>query len=105
MYCWGKTINGELGLGGIEEKNIYTPREVTFTKATEVEQSNNFYKLPDCVSRLILCIYNLKLFLAVACGGNFTILLTQDGKIYSCGNNDFGQLGRVTGIKMKLGIN
>ena len=30
---------------------------------------------------------------SVACGENFTILLTEEGKIYSCGANNHGQLG------------
>lgn len=39
MYCWGNTVHGELGLGGIEDENILIPREVDFQKATEIEQS------------------------------------------------------------------
>lgn len=39
MYCWGSTVYGELGLGGIEDENILTPRELDFQKATDVEQS------------------------------------------------------------------
>ncbi|XP_078046235.1 HECT and RLD domain containing E3 ubiquitin ligase 4 isoform X1 [Augochlora pura] len=71
MFCWGSTIYGELGLGGIEEENILTPREVDFTKAAEVVQ--------------------------IACGENFTVVVTQDGRLYSCGNNDYGQLGHRKG--------
>ncbi|XP_008552683.1 probable E3 ubiquitin-protein ligase HERC4 isoform X2 [Microplitis demolitor] len=68
MFCWGSTVHGELGLGGIEEEIINVPREVTdFKKATEVKD--------------------------IACGNNYTIVITHDGKIYSCGNNDSGQLG------------
>lgn len=26
MYAWGSTIHGELGLGGIEDEHILTPR-------------------------------------------------------------------------------
>ncbi|XP_058798265.1 probable E3 ubiquitin-protein ligase HERC4 [Phymastichus coffea] len=67
MYCWGNTKHGELGLGGIEDENILLPREVDFQKATEIEQ--------------------------IACGANHTVLITEDGQVFSCGNNDCGQLG------------
>lgn len=30
-----------------------------------------------------------------ACGSKHTLLLTKDGKIYSCGNNDHGQIGHI----------
>lgn len=29
----------------------------------------------------------------VACGPNHTLLLNNSGQLYSCGSNDFGQLG------------
>ncbi|XP_011505541.1 PREDICTED: probable E3 ubiquitin-protein ligase HERC4 [Ceratosolen solmsi marchali] len=67
MYCWGSTVHGELGLGGIEDENILLPRELDFQKALQVKQ--------------------------IACGENHTIIITEDGQIYSCGNNDSGQLG------------
>ncbi|XP_011152046.1 probable E3 ubiquitin-protein ligase HERC4 isoform X1 [Harpegnathos saltator] len=73
MFCWGSTIHGELGLGGIEDENIFTPREVNFEKANEIEQ--------------------------IACGDNYTIAVTKEGQVYSCGNNDHGQLGQEKGRK------
>ena len=36
MFCWGSTANGELGLGGIEEQHLITPREVNFLNANNV---------------------------------------------------------------------
>ncbi|XP_076173074.1 HECT and RLD domain containing E3 ubiquitin ligase 4 isoform X2 [Ptiloglossa arizonensis] len=69
MFCWGSTIHGELGLGDIEDERILTPRMVDFKKAAEIEQ--------------------------IACGENYTIVITQDGQIYSCGNIDYGQLGHT----------
>lgn len=39
MFCWGSTIHGELGLGGIEDENIFMPREVDFAEANNIEQS------------------------------------------------------------------
>ncbi|XP_024882774.1 probable E3 ubiquitin-protein ligase HERC4 isoform X1 [Temnothorax curvispinosus] len=67
MFCWGSTIHGELGLGGIEDENIFMPREVDFTEAKNVVQ--------------------------IACGENYSVAITKDGQVYSCGNNDYGQLG------------
>lgn len=67
MFAWGNTTNGELGLGGIEDEQILTPRQLEWFGADDVTE--------------------------IACGDNHTLLLTKDGKVYSCGNNDYGQLG------------
>uniref|UniRef100_A0A6B2EBR4 Putative hect e3 ubiquitin ligase n=1 Tax=Phlebotomus kandelakii TaxID=1109342 RepID=A0A6B2EBR4_9DIPT len=66
-YGWGSTVNGELGVGGIEEDIILTPREIHWVGGAELEQA--------------------------ACGTSHTLLLTSQGKVYSCGSNDYGQLG------------
>ncbi|KAI5950214.1 ATS1 [Candida theae] len=34
----------------------------------------------------------------VACGGNHTLILLENGVVYSCGDNEFGQTGRPDGI-------
>ncbi|XP_032669055.1 probable E3 ubiquitin-protein ligase HERC4 isoform X2 [Odontomachus brunneus] len=73
MFGWGSTTHGQLGLGGIEEEVISTPREVNFEKANEIGQ--------------------------IACGDNYTIIVTKEGQAYSCGNNDCGQLGQEKGRK------
>lgn len=67
MYAWGSTVHGELGLGGIEEEHILTPRALEWFGANNVKQA--------------------------ACGDTHSLLLTAEGKVYSCGNNDYGQLG------------
>lgn len=36
---------------------------------------------------------------AVSAGNNHTIILTSDGKIYTCGSNEYGQLGYQINIK------
>jgi len=66
MYCWGNTANGELGLGGIEEQYITFPTPLKFN-ANAVKQ--------------------------IACGKSHTLILTKEGQVYSCGSNDYGQLG------------
>lgn len=40
----------------------------------------------------------------MACGKNHTLAITEDGKLYACGSNDFGQLGH-NGPRTKLRIN
>lgn len=32
-------------------------------------------------------------FISVACGSSHTLVVLQSGEVYSCGNNDHGQLG------------
>ncbi|KAL3278333.1 hypothetical protein HHI36_013664 [Cryptolaemus montrouzieri] len=67
MFVWGSTIHGELGLGGIEDEHIFTPRALDWFGADSI--------------------------VSTALGDHHTLLLSEDGKIYSCGNNDYGQLG------------
>uniref|UniRef100_A0A0P5J2E5 E3 ubiquitin-protein ligase HERC3 n=1 Tax=Daphnia magna TaxID=35525 RepID=A0A0P5J2E5_9CRUS len=67
MYCWGSMKHGELGLGGLEEEIITQPRISPFALADKIVQ--------------------------VGCGDNHTVLVMEDGKLYSFGSNDFGQLG------------
>ncbi|KAK5650940.1 hypothetical protein RI129_001969 [Pyrocoelia pectoralis] len=67
MYAWGSTVHGELGLGGIEDEHILAPRALEWFGANNVKQA--------------------------ACGNTHSLLLTAEGKVYSCGNNDYGQLG------------
>ncbi|XP_018331399.1 probable E3 ubiquitin-protein ligase HERC4 [Agrilus planipennis] len=67
MFAWGSTIHGELGLGGIEQEIVLTPTQVDWPLADQIVE--------------------------VACGDNHTLILTNEGKVYSCGSNDYGQLG------------
>lgn len=67
MFGWGSTVHGELGLGGIEDEHILSPRSLDWFGAKDVVEA--------------------------ACGANHSLLLTKSGQVYSCGSNDFGQLG------------
>eukprot|EP00092_Neocalanus_flemingeri_P033110 GFUD01036005.1.p1 GENE.GFUD01036005.1~~GFUD01036005.1.p1 ORF type:complete len:1046 (+),score=311.60 GFUD01036005.1:157-3294(+) len=71
MFSWGGASNGELGLGGLEDAHIATPSRVPFTPTAKV--------------------------VLVAPGGRHSLMLTDKGELYSCGSNDFGQLGRDGG--------
>lgn len=40
LYAWGNTVDGELGLGGIEEDHILSPRQVTFHDSDNIKFGN-----------------------------------------------------------------
>ncbi|XP_069928815.1 secretion-regulating guanine nucleotide exchange factor isoform X5 [Oryctolagus cuniculus] len=65
LFVCGLNKDGQLGLGHTEDVLYFTP----------------------CKSLLGCPIQQ------VACGWDFTILLTENGQVLSCGSNSFGQLG------------
>jgi len=67
VYSCGNNVSGQLGIGST------TPSQPT----------------PQPISTL-----NPFTISAIACGFSHTVFLTNDGKVYSCGNNGGGQLGR-----------
>lgn len=74
LYTWGWNTNGELGLIG-SEKVIAVPTIVDFYNENEERVEENV-NVTD-----------------VACGNNFTICQTDDGQLWGCGSNKYGQLG------------
>ncbi|EDO34592.1 predicted protein [Nematostella vectensis] len=69
MFCWGKCSEGQLGVGETEQEFISTPRLLE-----NLEFSSNVRE--------------------VSCGWNHTAFLCKDGTVYTCGSNEFGQLGQ-----------
>uniref|UniRef100_UPI00358F5350 secretion-regulating guanine nucleotide exchange factor isoform X2 n=1 Tax=Myxine glutinosa TaxID=7769 RepID=UPI00358F5350 len=71
LYVCGQNSHGQLGLGHLEDV-------ANFTRCPA---------LPGCsVAK-------------VACGWEFTLILTVDGQLFSCGSDSHGQLGLGTGSK------
>lgn len=66
IYSWGTGGSGELGT--MDRSDVLTPSAVTIVP------------------------YNSRV-VDVALGANFSCVLTSDGKVYSFGNGDWGQLG------------
>ena len=64
-YVWGRNCQGQLGLGYYNEYNSI--------------QENKFLKYKNVVD--------------VAAGLNFTVVLTDKGQVFGCGDNGFSQLG------------
>ncbi|KAI8521409.1 putative E3 ubiquitin-protein ligase herc4 [Branchiostoma belcheri] len=73
LFCWGAARNGELGLGGIEEDVILAPKEQPFAVTKTLRE--------------------------VSCGRQHTVFVLAEGTVYTCGSNDYGQLGQDKGHK------
>ncbi|RVE76160.1 hypothetical protein OJAV_G00005540 [Oryzias javanicus] len=66
MLCWGNARDGQLGIG-LEKNPVFEPR---------------------------MChVFSGRGLREVACGGQHTLFLLQDGSVYTCGSNSCGQLG------------
>lgn len=89
MLSWGSALEGQLGLGGIEETFISAPRQVWRLRA-------DFFKLLSKLSTF--CRFSkyvgLSVVKEVGCGLRHTVLLLEDGKVLSCGSNEKGQLAQ-----------
>jgi len=68
MFGWGAHTEGQLGLGGIDSPTEQ-PLALTFFNNTS------------------------KQLVAAACGFNHSLFLLDDGSVYTCGSNEYGQLG------------
>ncbi|XP_031558665.1 probable E3 ubiquitin-protein ligase HERC4 isoform X2 [Actinia tenebrosa] len=69
MFCWGKNNDDQLGLGETEEEIVTRPRSV---------------------GEASFSLENIKW---LSCGWRHTAFLTKNNAVYTCGNNDYGQLG------------
>lgn len=69
IYSWGKATSGQLALGETDDELVDTPKLVPFYDGFTM-------KVVD-----------------IACGAEHSVFLTNDGMVYTCGSNDFGQLG------------
>ncbi|KAF3852524.1 hypothetical protein F7725_005879 [Dissostichus mawsoni] len=67
MLCWGNAKEGQLGIG-LERNLLFEPRYCQ--------------------------VFNGRGLKDVACGGQHSIFLLQDGSVYTCGSNSCGQLGQ-----------
>jgi E3 ubiquitin-protein ligase HERC4 len=70
LFGWGSCLDGQLGLGGIEEDKVVAARLLNGLDGDERRVA------------------------AATCGLAHSLLLLQDGTVFSCGSDEFGQLGR-----------
>jgi Regulator of chromosome condensation (RCC1) repeat len=95
VYCWGSSSHGELGLGGIDEENV---REIINRRAYR-KYSSIFLPFTQITTPQAMAWLNAAELEQAACGPTHTLLLTNTGKVYSCGSNDYGQLGQENARK------
>jgi len=117
LYAWGSNDSGQLGNGTTTAAN--TPQhiivgtnvaKIACGAAHSVAMSpngklcawgdNDYGQLgngttDDSDRAKPVTVANV-VFADIACGDNFTVALTNDGKIYAWGDNTFGQLGNGT---------
>ncbi|XP_037076922.1 uncharacterized protein LOC119098099, partial [Pollicipes pollicipes] len=67
LYAQGRNLDGQLGVGGRQEAARLSEVSVPGGRAA----------------------------VAVACGADFSLVLTEDGVVLGCGSNSYGQLGRL----------
>ncbi|EFN89544.1 RCC1 domain-containing protein 1 [Harpegnathos saltator] len=75
LYTWGWNTSGELGTESKDTKVHAVPTLIDL-KSNEGEDTE----------------VNVK---SVECGNSFTICLSDDGSFWGCGNNKYGQLGKL----------
>ncbi|XP_020773412.1 probable E3 ubiquitin-protein ligase HERC3 [Boleophthalmus pectinirostris] len=66
MLCWGNARDGQLG-NGVEKNPVYEPKSCSVFSGRGLKE--------------------------IACGGEHSVFLLQDGSVYTCGSNSCGQLG------------
>ncbi|XP_043265711.1 RCC1 domain-containing protein 1 [Colletes gigas] len=74
LYTWGWNTNGELGLPTKDCKVVAVPTVVDFTNVQNE-------KIETLVKK-------------VECGNTFTVCILDDGTLWGCGSNKYGQLGQ-----------
>ncbi|CAH2075374.1 unnamed protein product, partial [Iphiclides podalirius] len=78
VYTWGLNFDGQLGSG--DRKQVVVPTEVRIRPESQAENHKATSKATDG-EETSSCSKAL-----VACGGDFTIYIDDDGKIYATGN-------------------
>lgn len=67
VFGWGRSHDGQLSIGASEEDSILSPREISHLRELDIKE--------------------------ISCGEKHTLVVTRGGELYSCGSNEYGELG------------
>lgn len=82
VYTWGRNLDGQLGNGS--RKEVHTPTAISINIVmTSMESSS------DDRSGLSTSIKH------ISCGGDFSLAMDENGKVWAWGTNAQGQLGKL----------
>jgi alpha-tubulin suppressor-like RCC1 family protein len=89
LYACGSNNYGQLGLGDRNARNTFTKVDIpTMRREQSSHPTTSCNKVGSKIQRI--CDSNV---LSVTCGARHTIIITKNNELYSCGDNDYGQLG------------
>ncbi|XP_070249068.1 probable E3 ubiquitin-protein ligase HERC6 isoform X2 [Myotis yumanensis] len=98
VFAWGAGSEGQLGIGEFKEI-IFTPKKIKALDGIKIIQVScgdyHSLALSEVQSYKPLSVGRLKSLdvIYISCGCEHTAVLTQNGKVFTFGDNCFGQLG------------
>ncbi|CAG4941961.1 unnamed protein product [Parnassius apollo] len=84
VYTWGLNFDGQLGSG--DRKQVVIPTEVRIRPESQADNAKANPRTPESED------FNVCTKALVACGGDFTIYIDDDGRIYATGNMNLHQV-------------
>ncbi|EAR94877.2 chromosome condensation regulator RCC1 repeat protein (macronuclear) [Tetrahymena thermophila SB210] len=127
LFSWGRNNEGQLGLGNLQAQCLYSPQQIQFDKKIVnvfsgwnhsffITKQNELYSFGSglygqlgqgkCENSITpdKVLYHEKdqKIIKIACGETHSLLLSEQGQVFACGENQRGQLGLGRNKKVVL---
>uniref|UniRef100_A0A8D8QDU4 E3 ISG15--protein ligase Herc6 n=1 Tax=Cacopsylla melanoneura TaxID=428564 RepID=A0A8D8QDU4_9HEMI len=83
LYAWGWNNSGQLGIEDKLDQVLYDPHPVSWPEDIDPNEKDIDYQGVKIID--------------IACGARHTLALGEDGSVWGCGWNEYGQLGGISG--------